>query len=200
MEKVDRVVALVGALVLVAAVGVAATQGAAGAQEYVLSYAVAETGEQMSTGPAALPSSGGTFELPLEVDAANVSKVNVTFTFRAVNAQGGSVRVVLKAPNGTIMAEEEQALGAASPGSSLVYGTTLEAVLGPLPGEARGTYASPEEARAALVHGSPEAVGTWLGELTFASGAAPAIQVQVTLDGRVLGWNGRAEPVAPESR
>jgi hypothetical protein len=200
MQKVDRVVALLGALVLVAAVGVAATQEGGGGQ-HVLSYTLVEERAQVTMGPSPLPSNGGTFEAPIDVETANVSKVNVTVTFNAVNAAGGSVRVVLKAPNGTIMAEEEQSLGTPSPGNSVGYTASLEVVLAPLPADTRGaTYPSREAAEAALAQGVPEAAGTWLAELSFAPGPTPALQVEVAFDARALMWASAVEPVAPESR
>lgn len=200
MEKVDRVVALVGALVLVGAVGYAATQDGAGGPQFALAYTIAETGVEDSRRPDPLPSTGGTFEFPAEVESANVSKVNVTVTFNAINAAGGSLRVVLKAPNGTVMQEAEQDLGSGGPGNAVGATVSLETVLAPVPADARGAYASLDEARAALAQGFPEAVGTWVTEVTFASGTTPALQVQVGALTRIVTWSGAAEPVAPESR
>jgi hypothetical protein len=193
MQKVDHVVALVGALVLVAAVGVAATQELGGLA-YAVAYAPIELPIPTFDFPSVLPTTGTTMDMGFAL-AGNVSLIEVNFTVTAVSPTEGSVRATLEADDGTVLAEQEAPVPAASQTPVLL---SLSALVAPIPQPEAASYASEEAARAALVAGN----GTSHFRVTFAysPGLAPAAQARVEHSARVMGWVGVVVPIAPESR
>jgi hypothetical protein len=193
MEKVDRVVALVGALVLVGAVGLAATQEGGGVA-YAVGYAPIDIPLSGFDFPSALPNTGQTMEMDFAL-AGNVSLIEVNLTLSVVAPTEGFVRATLASSDGTLLAEQEAAVPAASQTPVLL---SLSALVAPIPEPAAASYPSEDAARAALVAGN----GTSGFRVTFSysPGLAPAAQARLEHAARVVGWVGAVAPIAPESR
>jgi hypothetical protein len=195
MQKLDRIVALAGALVLVAAVGYAATAEEA-PDEYVLAYVPLPIELPALEVPASLPAAGseGTATFSL---SGNVSLVEINLTVRATAASEGSLRAVLVAPNGTTLAEQEVALPAASQAPVAV---SLLGFVQPVPENVRAAFPSQADAEAAL-QGSGNGTGEWRLEYAYSPGLVPAATaVQVTQESRVVLWTGVVAPVTPEGK
>lgn len=194
MEKVDRVVALVGALVLVGALGFAATQEDDGLA-YAVAYVPTEVEPSVFDFPSGpLPSTGAQMEVSFSY-AGNLSLVEVNFTLAATAATAGSVRATLEDANGTILDEKEVAVPAASQTPVVL---SLSALVTPIPEPAMATYPTEEAARGALA--PPVGGSDYKVTFAYSPGLAPAAQASVQHEIRLVGWVGVVAPVVPESR
>ena len=168
MEKLDVVVAVAGALVLLAAVVGAALTDGSGAAEYDVVFSKVAR----SAAPLALDLSGGRATATFEVPDLNVTQVTVIVYVTATAALGGYTAHVTLAGPGGAKAEKDGSAGLAQ--ATLAVEVTLDLPAAAHGGRAR-TSSAEEAIRGATVENATAAVGEWTVEVSFApAGPMPA--------------------------
>lgn len=192
MQKLDAVVALVGALLLALAVGGAALSGGVGATApYHVTFPT--TSVPLDEGNAAHFEGAYTDAFTFSVDADGVASVHVNATVSFLgNPAGATMRALLRAPNGTEYAGEatfpDAGVGARSATVSIV------APVAPVPAPADVEAVDADAARDAANVTSQEARGEWTLEVGFSSGLAPASSATTSWEAAATVWRAQAEP------
>lgn len=197
MKKADAIVALVGAVVLAAAVGVVAAQQEAAGDALRVAATLSAQREAAALGTHA---PGQAFEEQATVTLGRAGLhalvVNVTLTPTPAFLSGGSARVVVTAPNGTTYEAEAPVPQGAAP--ALV---TVEVPIRPVPTGLTipaGTAAEREAALAALA--SREGAGDWTILLAYAPGPLPSPRVEAAATVDVHAWDLRVEDPLPPAK
>lgn len=201
MQKLDRVVALVGALVLAVAVVAAALTAPPGAQGFALTRVLEEMALDGSLPSEGVPPSGArpTDTIPIEGPGVHAIHLNVTLTPTGAFAPGGSVIVTLTAPDG----EVHEATGTV-PAGATAFTLPLDALVAPVPPDAIVEAANAEEALRnadAETAGNRTGEGNWTLEVAYAaSGPVGHAGLELTYSGTLVRWRTQAAPVAPEAK
>lgn len=197
MERTDAIVALVGALVLVAALGVAAVSEAPPAA-YALTFAPLD--EKLPGGThaeQAKATGAGTFDFTL--DGTGLAQVEITVRVSFVGGNAQSARVTLTSPTGEQFGDEASANATGPAGAQAVV--RLLVPISPAPENRTLAAASEAEARAqADALASTAGQGKWELRVDYSSGVAPAATVNVAWEGAAQRWQAQVSPDQPAGK
>lgn len=195
MEKVDAVVALVGALVLVAAVGVAALQEDPQYPAYLVTPQLTTESLDADLGTHQ-PGQAFRAEAPFDLDRSGLHRVsfNVTLVPTGGFLSAGSAHVTVTAPNGTTYEDEMDVPQGATP---VVIPLLVD--VAPLPAPRSVTVVTEADRDAAIAAmESWEGAGNWTVAVDYAPGPVPSPRVDASVEVSILRWvpTGGPEPPA----
>lgn len=190
MEKLDAIIAIVGGVVLLAAVaGVYVAQPGGGAP-YDVAFVLDGHAHEIELGGIG-PGQGGSVEGTLEVGETNVHRILLNVTVTPVQAfTGGSVHVAFTDPNGTVH-ETERAL---NPGREAVV-VPLDVLVAPIPMPREVSLAPGEDLNATVPDATSHAGrGTWTLVVSYSSGLAVSPGLTLAAEAGMLRWSAVVTP------
>lgn len=199
MERLDRIVAIAGGVILaIAVVGVALGGGGGAMAPYELRFDEAtESGEPI---PLTIAPGGGAANATLQVPRANLTTLAVkAYVNATLFPTGATARVVVRTPDG--VEHEQEGTSGAGPQPLGFLGVTVDVPLATLPAPRQVQAASADDAARAAGPANATATGEWLVDVEYSpSGPVPPQSVSVV----VLSWwswyEASASPAVPESR
>ena len=191
VEKLDAAIGIVGALVVLGALGVIAVQGTQTGVHVTFVEVESGVGEgnRQHLGE-------GAFTDVYEFTVADPRAARLLVTARAEflgTGTGASLHARLVAPNGTAHEADAQP-DPGTPGSPASAAVQFSVDVAPAPPDVLVPASSPEEAEreAAEAAATGGAVGTWTLEVSFSPGPAPVNSATSSWEGRLVSWAPRA--------